>query len=304
LPPWAAGLVCAGGLGLGLVLGLAAPRYVLGAAADVLRAYGYDEGTIAVELRLLHGLLIGLPCMAGLSGAVLLAWPRLLQLLVRLPAAPGAAGSLSAGGFVLLLLLVPLIAVELMALRGVPFLSPRNLLVLAPVLALAAGLGVSALWDSRAGRLAACAGLVLLVACAAQYETVAGPFGGTGHPLGMHTGPWKQLVEAVAASPEALVTVDHPETDPLLYYARGRKVVRARPEHLARGPGAVLGPDFPPTFLYVEVKDEARSANLTGELEGAGVTLTPVWGEGGLTVFEAHRAAPGRAAGTGRGEAP
>ena len=145
----------AAGTIVALLAAFAAPGYLRGPAAEALRSYGYGPSVIEAEIRLLDTVLVAFPAAAAVTGGVLFAWDWLVRRFCRSRASGGVAQPITAGGFVLILLVVPLVVVELMALRGVPFLSSRNLLILAPVMALAVGLGVSSLLEGRVGALLA-----------------------------------------------------------------------------------------------------------------------------------------------------
>ena len=106
-------------------------------------------------------------------------------------------------------------------------LSPRNLLIFEPSLALALGVGAVGLAKPRWGRLV----LVLAVLCFAlgrfQYQPVSGIFGVPGKPIGVQTGAWRDLVRELdrrGGRDLPLVMVDIPQSDPAEFYLRDRPV--------------------------------------------------------------------------------
>ncbi len=204
-----------------LALYLLSPAYILPSAEATLLAYGYGPDIIPEELALLRVELAAFPLALAACGALLLGWSRCLRLLERLPAlGRPSEHPLSVAGFVAALLLVPLLTVRLVALLGVPFVTPRNMIILAPVGSLALALGLAALLRSRPGRALAALSLLALAAAAAQYEPIAALWGGQGRVLGMHTAPWRDVAADLAELPDnlPLVTNKNPATGPAMYY--------------------------------------------------------------------------------------
>ena len=283
LAPWVGAALSVGGVLAACVSAFAAPRYALEPAKDALRSYGYDPTAIAAEIQLLHVELVAFPAALAVTGAILFSWDWWFQLLCRPRASGGSGRPITAGAFVLALVVGPLVVIELMALRGVPFLSSRNLLILAPTIALAVGLGISTLLRRLATTILAVGVVLFLAVCAFRYEPIAAPFGFAGIRLGMHTGPWDRLAAAMDADTRPVASGDWPATDPMLYYVNDRMAVRVHSsaELISKIPAG--------GFFYVELTGDARSAELSREIENAGVRLTPLWRQENLVLFDADR---------------
>jgi hypothetical protein len=193
LPRKAGVLLLVAGLVLAAGLRFVAPRYFLPQARQILLAQGYGSAAVEEELRGLLGFTWSVPLALGAIGLLVLVWPWLSSLPERWR--PRSSGRpLAANVLLAALLLVPLAVALTLALRGTPLLSPRNLLICEPALALAVALGAVRLARTRPGRLA----LVPLVLCLAlarfQYQPVSGLFGVSGIPMGIQTGAWRDLV--------------------------------------------------------------------------------------------------------------
>jgi hypothetical protein len=190
------------------------------------------------------------PATIALQGICLIFWPSLIALLERLPRI-SSGWSLSSGLFVAGLIVIPILFVRVVALMGVPFVSARNLLILAPPLAIGAGMGIAALVRTRQGLVIAAASLLCLVLAAWQYETIASPFGGQGYELGLHTGPWRKLAEELRTTVGAgkeVVSINLPVTDPALYYLpdfKHRRIV-----NITELPSEVIASPF--IFLHLQ----------------------------------------------------
>jgi hypothetical protein len=281
LPRWCGKLLLGGG-GLGAVaLYLLVPRFVFEPARRMLAYHGYSAAEISRELQLLHILLVGFALATAAVGLVLLGWRTALRAADRLPRWGGTM-AVPVGGSVAALLLAPLLLVWAIGLCGVPFVQSRNLLILVPVLAVAAALGLDALCRRRAGRFVAEAAIVLLGVSAVQYSPCARPLGSDGRVLGMHTSSaWREAaaVPELRASTAPLMVADVPTTDPALYYLAEhspRRISSAREMMPASGT---------PPFLFLHLENAPVSAEFVQQWTAAGARLTTLWRNDGLTLL-------------------
>jgi hypothetical protein len=179
------------------------------------------------------------------------------------------------------LLLVPLVFLRLWALSIVPIVSSRNLLILTGPLCLALALGVVWLARSRPGKVLVCLAAVCLLVAAAQYESIIQPLGGQGYPLGIHTGPWRDLAREVRAGKrpeEPLVAVQAGSTDPVLYYLSDCHPVRIADPGDLKDPGSRL--------RLVHVTTDNKSAELLDSFKKSGYSITLLWQGDTLLLYE------------------
>jgi succinate dehydrogenase/fumarate reductase cytochrome b subunit len=265
-------LLLVAGLLLAAGLRFVAPRYLLPTARQILLDQGYGPGAVEQELRGLLQFTVSVPLALGAIGLLVIAWPWLSSLPDRLrPRSPGQGRPLAVNLLLAALLLVPIAVALAFALRGTPLLSPRNLLICEPALALAVALGAVRLAQSRQGRLA----LVPLVLCLAlarfQYQPVSGIFGVPGIPMGIQTGAWRDLVRELDrrdGKDLPLVMVLDPGSDPAEFYLQDRPVTRIP------GPGRIARASLPDEFRFVHLQGDRDSEALLSELSGV-VTLQP-----------------------------
>jgi len=256
LPRWFGILALFGGV-LGVIGTLTiAPRVLLPMARKSLEAYQYDAATIDIELGVIQRTLLGYSIALGLFGILLVVWrPISDRLVIRLGRVALFSRAVPAGGVVAAWILVPFIVVALAAVLGIPVFSVRNMIVVGPAVAVALGMTAEALWQrSWSGQavLALLAGL--LVGGATYSEVVTAPFGVPGGPrLGMDTPDWKTAAKELP--PELpVVVVNHPTTDPLLYYAADRSPLRVKPEGPFEG--------LPAKFAFIHWRSRADSTEL------------------------------------------
>jgi uncharacterized membrane protein len=265
-----------------LALWFATPIYLAPTAKEILASYGYDQETVDKELSVLRLALTLFPVTFALQGICLTFWPSLIGLLERLPRI-GQKRTLSSGLFVAGLIIVPILFVRVVALMGVPFVSSRNLLIMAPPLALALGMGMSGLVRSRSGQVVAAASIICLILAAAQYETIAVPFGGRGYELGLHTGPWRKLGDGLRAAVPAdteLVSINLPVTDPALYYLPDYK--HRRVEKIAELPPEVTKSHF----IFLHLQNNYGSNQLVKAFRKQGGTLQSIAEADELVVYD------------------
>jgi uncharacterized membrane protein len=267
LPCWGGMFLVAGGLVSAAGLYFAAPQFVLPTARATLAARETDPAVIEEELFLVHYLLVALPLAAAVVGAGIQAWPRLVNLESCLPKTTRPR-PLTASVFLGLLLVVPLLFVRLVGLIGVPFVQSSNLQVLAPLLCVAAGLGLAALLKARWGWAVAVPAALCLGVGAVQYETVSRPFGCEGLPLGMHTSrAWGAVARELKTGPGAglpLYAAKTWMTDPMLYYfadQQYRRIPTADELHQAGSSGRFRFLHFQGDPVGEQVLDDLRKAN-------------------------------------------
>jgi hypothetical protein len=269
-PRWLGLFLLATGIVLGVGLWVAAPLHLFPAAREVLLAEGYSPGAVERELGGLMQFTVSVPLALGVIGLLMIGWRRLSSLLDRLPRM-GGGRPLSANALLAFLIFVPLTITLVLALRDVPLLSERNLLVLESPLALALGIGAVGLASRRWGRPV----LVVAVLCLAfgrfQYQPVSGIFGVPGQRLGIQTGAWRDLVRELnrrGGKDLPLVMVDASRSDPAEFYLRDRPVKRL-PED-----GPIARAALPREFRFVHLKGNSSSDKLFSNLSGV-VPLQP-----------------------------
>ncbi len=266
---------------------LLAPPYLFPQARQVLLSEGYSPADVERELRGLLQFAISLPLALGAIGLVLLGWRRLSSLLGRLPRI-GAGRPLAVNALLAGLLLVPMAVVLALALKGVPLLSDRNLLVCEPPLTLAMGLGTVALARARRGRLALVPLLLVLALGRFQYQPISGVFGVAGKPLGMQTGAWRDLVRELdrrGGSALPLVMVDAPRSDPAEFYLHDRpvkRIVESDPIARVRLPGE---------FRFVHIKGNRDSEALISKMAGV-ASLQPRFQVDEFVIYDARPLPP------------
>jgi 4-amino-4-deoxy-L-arabinose transferase-like glycosyltransferase len=294
-PRWMGAVALLTGLVVAAGLPLAASRYLFPSARQVLLAKGYSPAAVEREL---HGLLhftVSLPLAAGVIGLLVLGWPWLSSLLSRLPRRSGHGRPLAINAL-LALLLVPAAVALVLALRGAPLLSDRNLLICGePALALALGVGSVRLAQLRWGR----AALVPIVLCLAlagfQYQAISGIFGVRGTPLGMQTGAWRDLVRELDRRDGRdlpLVLVDAPRSDPADFYLHPHSFTRL-PES-----GPTAGAGLPAEFRFVHLKGNRSSEALLSRLSGV-ESLAPEFQVDEFVIYDAQGANLASASGHG-----
>jgi 4-amino-4-deoxy-L-arabinose transferase-like glycosyltransferase len=287
LPRWAGPLVIAGGLLTAALLFWLTPIAVLPSAGSILETYGYDQDVIADELAKLYRLLVTFPCCVAAVGVLLVAWPRLLAVLERLPRArTPSRRPLSVAAFVGACLVVPLVLVRCGGILNMPFVSGRNLLIVVGPLDLALALGLAALAASRAGRLLAAGAVGLLLAAGLQYDPLAAPLGGTGQELGIHTGPWRDLAAGLGSLPDGprpLLAARSADTDPVLYYLPDYHPRRIR------AAADLTAHDSPARFWFVHLSSDADSARVLADLARQPGTMKPVLEVGPFVVYDVER---------------
>jgi hypothetical protein len=170
------------------------------------------------------------------------------------------------------------------ALQGTPLLSPRNLLICEPPLALALALGAVRLARTRQGRLA----LVPLVLCIAfarlQYQPVSGIFGLPGIPMGIQTSAWRDLVhelDRVDGKDLPLVMLQGPGSDPAEFYLHDRPVTRIPKS------GRIARTSLPGAFRFVHLQGDRASEALLSELSGV-VPLQPRFQVEEFVIYDAR----------------
>jgi hypothetical protein len=285
LPRGAAVVLLVGGIVGALGLYLASPRYILPIADGMLQGYGYDAETITRELVLLRVELTAFPLAAAVCGGVLLAWFPLLRLLERLPCLGQPTDHpLSVAGMVAMLLLVPLLAVRVIALLGIPFLTSRNLMVLAPIASIALALGLDALLRNRAGRVVGAVSLLVLVASACQYGPIASLWAGQGHPIETNDILWRDAAGRLNELPDdaPLLVNNNPSTDPALFYLAGHHPRRVD-----------VGAELPPRFRLIHLEQNLFCKVFLDALKERGATLTFLSQHGTLILYDVRLDEPG-----------
>lgn len=286
-PRWLGFLLLLAALLIAVGLPLAAPLHLFPQARQVLLSEGYAPDAIERELQGLMQFAISIPLALGAIGLVILGWRWISSLLSRLPrrsaGRPLAVNALLAG-----LLLVPLAVVLVLALKGVPLLSDRNLLVCEPPLTLAMGLGTVALARARWGRLALVPLLLVLALGSFQYQPVSGILGVPGKPLGMQTGAWRELVRELdrrGGNDLPLVMVDAPRSDPAEFYLSDRPVQRiVESDPIARV-------RLPAEFRFVHLKGNRDSEALFSKMAGV-ASLQPRFQVDEFVIYDARSLPP------------
>jgi hypothetical protein len=260
-------------------------RYLLPAAQQILLAEGYGPGAAEQQLQAVQQFTWSVPAALAAIGLLVLGWPWLSSLPDRLRARPSGGGRPLAVNFLLAaLLLVPIAMALAFALKGTPLLSPRNLLICEPPLALALGLGAVRLAQARWGRLALVPVVLCLVLARFQYQPVSGIFGVQGMPMGIQTGAWRDLVRELdrhGGKDLPLVMVEDSGSDPAEFYLHGRAVTRI-PE-----PGRIVRASLPGEFRFVHLEGDRGSEALLSALSGV-VRLQPGFQVDGFVVYEAR----------------
>lgn len=296
VPPRGLGyLLLAAALLIAVGLPLVAPLHLFPQARQVLLSEGYNPGDIERELQDLMQFAVSVPLALGVIGLVALGWPRLTSLLGKLPRR-GSGRPPAVNALLAILLLVPLAVTLALALKGVPMLSARNLLICYPPLALALGVGAVGLARLRTGRLALVPLLLVLALARFQYQPVSGIFGVAGKPLGMATGAWRDLARELEqrGSRLPLVMVDAPRSDPAEFYLHDRAVTRIEQS-------APLGrAGLPDEFRFVHLQGNRDSEALLSRMSGV-VSLQPGFEVDEFVIYEARSGAVQEARGLSKG---
>ena len=296
----------AGAVVLGVTLALLAPVYLLPQARATLEGIGYSPAAVERELRSLLSFTFFVPAALFVIGAVVAGWRWFSALVGRLPRL-GAGRPLAVPVLLGILFLIPAAATVLLATGGARFLSARNLLLFLPPLCLALAVGLARLASRRDLRLARLAALPLLFALglsAFQYDPLSRLFGVRGTELGMTTGDWQTLAGRFgeigggpqtalppASKPEPLLMVEHPRTDPGLFYLSGYQPERVPGEDAVELLRSVDG-----GFRYLHVEGNAASEKLLRALKRQ-TRLRPLLRVDEYVLYEASR-------GTGRPTKP
>lgn len=292
----------AGAVVLGVTLALVAPSYLLPPARATLEEIGYSPVAVERELGSLFSFAFFVPAALFAVGAVVAGWRWFSALAGRLPRL-GAGRPLAVPVLLGILFLVPAAATVLLATGGARFLSARNLLLFLPPLCLALAVGLARLASRRDLPLARLAAVPLLFALglsAFQYDPLSRLFGVRGTELGMTTGDWQALAGrfgeigneprtalSPASRPGPLLMVEHPRTDPGLFYLAGYEPERVPGEDAAEFLRCVDG-----GFRYLHVEGNAASEELLRAL-GRQARLRPLLRVDEYVLYEASR-------GTGR----
>jgi Dolichyl-phosphate-mannose-protein mannosyltransferase len=286
-PRWLGVLLVLTAVLIAVGLPVVAPLHVFPQARQVLLSEGYTPDAIERELQGLLQFAISIPLALGAIGLVTLGWRWISSLLSRLPrrdaGRPLAVNALLAG-----LLLVPLAAVLTLALKGVPLLSDRNLLICEPPLTLAMGLGMVALARARWGRLALVPLLLVLALGRFQYQPISGVFGVAGRPLGMDTGAWRDLARELGrreGNDLPLLIVDAPRSDPAEFYLSDRPVKRI-PES-----DPIARVRLPRAFRFVHLEGNHDSETLLSRMSGV-ASLQPRFQVDEFVVYDARPLPP------------
>lgn len=248
----------------GAVLALLAPAYLLPPARATLEQLGYSAATVERESRSLLSFVFFVPAALFTVGALAAGWRRLSVLLGRLPRL-GGGRPLPVPVLLGILFLIPAAATVVLATGGARFLSERNLLLFLPPLCLALAVGLSRLASRPPWRLAAVPLLFALGLSAVQYDPLSRLFGVRGTEMGMTTGDWRALAGEIRdvsrERPEPLLMVEHPRTDPGLFYLEDHQPARSRD-------AAELLRQVDGEFRYLHVQGNAASEELLRGLEG------------------------------------
>lgn len=286
VPPrkWGALQLLAGVL-LAAGLNLLAPRYLLPAARQILLAEGYSPGAVERELHAILQFTVSIPLALGVIGLLVLGWPWLSSLPDRLlKRSSGGGRPLAVNVLLGALLLVPVAVALVFALQGTPLLSPRNLLICEPPLALALGLGAVRLARARWGRLVLVPVVLCLSLARFQYQPVSGIVGVPGLPMGIQTGAWRDLVRELdrrGGKDLPLVMVKSPGSDPAEFYLHDRPVTRI-PES-----GRIARAGLPGQFRFVHLQGDPGSEALLPKISGV-VPLQPRFQVDEFVIYEAR----------------
>ena len=286
LPRWPGVLALAAGLLLAAGLYLLAPRVLFPFARQTLLAKGYAADAVERELHGLRELLVAIPLALAVIGLLWLVWPWLSSWLDRITRRPsGAPGRpLAIRALLAILLAVPFSVTLVLAFRGVPMLTDRNLLVCEAPLILALGLGAVRLARDRRGRLALVPIVLFVVLGRFQYDAVSGLFGVHGQLLGMQTGAWRDLARGLdrqGGRDLPLVLVDAPASDPAEFY------LHAHPLKRVKEPGPIAGAGLPGDFQFVHLEGNPGSEALLADLSRL-ESLQPRLRMDGFVVYDAH----------------
>lgn len=245
---------------------LAVPRYLLPAARQILQAEGYGADAAGQQLQAIQQFTVSVPLALGTIGLLVLVWPWLSFLPDRLlKRAPGGGRPLAANLLLAALLLVPVAVAMAFAFQGTPLLSPRNLLICEPPLAVALGMGAVRLAQARWGRLVLVPAVLCLLLGRFQYQPVSGIAGVPGIPMGIQTGAWRDLAHELdqwGRKDLPLLMVKSPDTDPAEFYLHDRNVTRI-PD-----PGRIVPAVLPGDFRFVHLKGDPGSEALLSRLSG------------------------------------
>ncbi|HKI04906.1 MAG TPA: glycosyltransferase family 39 protein [Thermoanaerobaculia bacterium] len=290
LPRWMGALALLAGIPIAAGLALLAPR-LLGPARQVLLAGGYSPDTVEREMRGLMQFTLSIPLTMCVIGALVLVWPWISRLLDRLPLLSASGGRPLAVTFLIAgLLLAPVGLTLALAFKGVPFLSPRNLLLFEPPLALALGMGAVRLTEVRWGRLLLAPLILCLAVAGLQYETLSWTVGLPGTSLGMWTGAWRDLSSELnqrSRGDMPLVVVDAPRSDPALFYLQRPRVARIRRSGQIERVGLENG------FRFIHLQGYRPSEALLSDLSRR-VPLRPRFQVDEFVVYESSPTAPSR----------
>lgn len=256
------------GLAVLPVVAWAIPRYLLPSAGAALEAIHYTADQIRVELNAMRVLILSATASVGAMGLLIWQWPRLLGLLARLPSRGGRP--LSMRQLLIALVVLPIVVIFVLGIGISGFVTARNLLILVPPTAVAAGIGLATLAKRPAGVLVALTILITWFVAATQYDPIAAPLRlPAGQPMGYHTGPWKQLDRVLVTQHNdlPLMAAKCAFTDPILYYLH-----EFQPQRLTET--GDRDPAIPPRFLYVYLPGDHASSLVTQRLSRLGYSIT------------------------------
>ena len=259
------------------------PKMIAPVATDVLQSYGYSGRDILQQLSVLRWSLFLFPLSIALVGLLIRFWPAVVALLLRIPTVANPSISpLSVSSFIGLLLLSPLVVVGLIGLLGVPFLTPRNLLILVLPINLLLALGLEACSSSRLGRVAAVVCLLVMIGSFSSYSSVAKPFGRDGLELGMTTPRWRDLDATLRPHGMGipLITVHSPSTDPALYYLSDWHI------HRIRDVQELVSNGLPTHFRFLGLKQDRWSRQLMARLNELPLTSSVLHDTGEFVVLD------------------
>lgn len=260
------------------------PRYLVPAARQILLAEGYGPDASRQQLNAIQQFTVSVPAALGAIGLLVLAWPWLSPLPERLRARSSPGRPLAVNVLLGALILVPVAVALVFAFKGTPLLSPRNLLICEPPLALALSVGAVRLARARWGRLVLVPAVLCLVLARFQYQPVSGIFGVQGMQIGVQTGAWRDLARELdrhGGKDLPLVMVDGPESDPAEFYLHGRPVTRIPvPARIARA-------GLPGEFRFVHLQGDHGSEELLSRVSGL-VPLQPRFRVDEFVVYDAR----------------